>query len=84
MKTHTITTEDSIKKFFAYIHKRYKRPFLPEDDLSQMTDAQGKLLFTPGEAAYLDDVMLYCFVFCFDHSLDIHKIAAEVQAQPVY
>jgi hypothetical protein len=55
-----------------------KKDFAPEDDFLDYKDEYGQPVFTKEEAAYLDDVMLYCYVFCLDNSLDIHEIAEEV------
>jgi hypothetical protein len=80
MKYYTINSTASIRQFILDIYKRYQKPFLPEDDFSDLLDAKGQPVFSAEEAAYLDDVMLYCFVFCMDNALDLHDIADDVQA----
>jgi hypothetical protein len=81
MKIYHINSKEAIKEFFADIQSRYKQPFDPIDDLSLLTTENGQSLFSEEEAAYMDDVMLNCFVYCADHRLDIHDIAEEVHQE---
>jgi hypothetical protein len=76
-KRYTINSRESIKNFLYDLQLRVKRGFTPEEDFLDYKDANGLPVFTKEEAAYLDDIMLYCYVFCLDNSLDIHEIAEE-------
>ena len=77
-KRYIINSRASVKHFFYDLQLRVKKEFAPEDDFFDFKDEEGQPIFSEEEATYLDDVMLYCYVFCMDNSLDIHEIAEEV------
>lgn len=77
-KRYTINSRESVKNFIYDLQVRVKRDFAPEDDFTDYKDEHGQPIFSQEEADYYDDVMLYCYIFCMDNSLDIHEIAEEV------
>lgn len=81
MKIYHINSEEAVKEFFCELQSRYQQPFDPIDDIASLITKDGRPVFSAEEAAYLDDVMLDCFVYCSDHRLDIHDIAEEVQQE---
>jgi hypothetical protein len=83
-KIYIINSRASIKSFLYDLQLRVKRDFSPEDDFFDCKDDHEQPLFSEEEAAYLEDVMLYCYIFCMDNSLDIHEIAEEVWQSKIF
>ncbi|MCU7552686.1 hypothetical protein OCK74_26435 [Chitinophagaceae bacterium LB-8] len=77
-KRYIINSRESVKNFLYDLQVRVKKEIAPEDDFFDYKDEYAQPVFTQEEAEYLDDVMLYCYIFCMDNSLDIHEIAEEV------
>jgi hypothetical protein len=81
MKRYVIDSTKDIEEFFTDLHFRTRKHFSPEDDLETLLDSSGVAIFSKAEAAYFDDVILDCFVFCSDHRLDLHEIVEGLQEQ---
>lgn len=79
MKRYVIEDAGDIRDFFFDLYMRTGKAFLPEDDLAELQHQNGTPVFATAEAAYLDDILLDCFVFCNDHHLDLDEIAETVQ-----
>jgi hypothetical protein len=81
MKRYVIDSIKDIQEFFTDLHLRTRKSFSPEDDLESLLDSSGAAVFSKAEAAYFDDIVLDCFVFCSDHRLDLHEIVEGLQQQ---
>ena len=79
MKQYTITSADDIREFLFDLYMRTGNAFMPEDDLRDLCSPEGTAVLSKEEAAYLDEVLLDCFVFCNDHQLDLDAIAETVR-----
>ena len=81
MKRYVIDSVRDIRELFTDLQLRIQDAFSPEDDLETMVDAAGSAVFSKAEAAYFDDIILDCFVFCDDFHLDLHEIVEGIQQE---
>jgi len=78
MQSFSINGVDAVNGFLKNVYLRTGKEFDPAKEIKSLTDKNGMPVFSEQEAAYLDNIMTECFVYCVLNDLDIYKIANQL------
>lgn len=79
MKTFEINSFDTVRDFLFEMYYRSESKFDPAEDVTALKDRKGLPLYTETESAYLNKVMMECFIFCIFNDLNIYTVATMAQ-----
>jgi hypothetical protein len=79
MKQFQINSFDAVNDFLSEIYYTSGKVFDPAEDIRNLKDKKGDLLFTKDESEYLDGIMMQCFIFCLLNDLNIYTLATMVK-----